>query len=80
MRLSGWKKTIAGDKVRLLMPHATSVNVNSNKTLTQAFRSVKAAATDTELQVIRSDTAVRTARAELWRYLPTNRFPNPNRS
>lgn len=37
-------------------------------------------ATDTDLQVIRSDTAVRTARAELWRYLPTNRFPNPNRS
>jgi cobalt-zinc-cadmium efflux system outer membrane protein len=36
-------------------------------------------ATDTDLQVIRSDTAVRTARAELWRYLPTNRFPNPNR-
>lgn len=36
-------------------------------------------ATDTELQVIRSDTAVRTARAELWRYLPANRFPNPNR-
>jgi outer membrane protein TolC len=37
-------------------------------------------ATDTDLQVIRSDTAVRTARAELWRYLPTNRFPNLNRS
>ncbi len=37
-------------------------------------------ATDTDLQVIRSDTAVRTARAELWRYLPTNRFPNPNRT
>jgi cobalt-zinc-cadmium efflux system outer membrane protein len=35
-------------------------------------------ATDTELQVIRSDTAVRTARAELWRYLPTDRFLNPN--
>lgn len=37
-------------------------------------------ATNTDLQVIRSDTAVRTARAELWRHLPTNRFPNPNRS
>jgi cobalt-zinc-cadmium efflux system outer membrane protein len=37
-------------------------------------------ATDTELQVIRSDTAVRTARAELWRYLPADRFPNPNRT
>ena len=37
-------------------------------------------ATDTDLQVIRSDTAVRTARAELWRYLPADRFPNPNRS
>lgn len=35
--------------------------------------------TDSELQVIRSETAVRTARAELWRYLPTGRFPNPNR-
>jgi len=35
--------------------------------------------TDTELQVIRSDTAVRTARAELWRYLPADRFSNPNR-
>lgn len=36
-------------------------------------------ATDTELQVIRSDTAVRTARAELWRHLPADRFPNSNR-
>jgi outer membrane protein TolC len=32
-------------------------------------------ATDTELQIIRADTAVRTARAELWRYVPTNQFP-----
>ena len=31
-------------------------------------------ATDTELQVIRSDTAVRTARAELWRHLPAGQF------
>jgi len=38
-----------------------------------------AMATDTELQVIRADTAVRTARAELWRHLPTGRFPHPNR-
>jgi cobalt-zinc-cadmium efflux system outer membrane protein len=37
-------------------------------------------ATDTQLQVIRSDTAVRTARAELWRHLPAARFPHPNRS
>lgn len=35
-------------------------------------------ATDTELQVIRADTAVRTARAELWRYVPTTRFPLTN--
>ena len=31
-------------------------------------------ATDTELQVIRADTAVRTARAELWRYVPAEQF------
>jgi len=31
-------------------------------------------ATDTELQVIRADTAVRTARAELWRYVPASHF------
>lgn len=31
-------------------------------------------ATDTELQIIRADTAVRTARAELWRHLPAVRF------
>ena len=30
--------------------------------------------TDTELQVIRADTAVRTARAELWRYVPADKF------
>lgn len=36
-------------------------------------------ATDTELQVIQADLAARTARSELWRYLPANRFPNPNR-
>lgn len=36
-------------------------------------------ATETELQVIQADLAVRTARAELWRYLPADRFPNPNR-
>jgi cobalt-zinc-cadmium efflux system outer membrane protein len=35
-------------------------------------------ATDTELQVIRADTAVRTARAELWRHVPAHRFPTPN--
>jgi outer membrane protein, heavy metal efflux system len=32
--------------------------------------------TDTELQVIRADTAVRTARAELWRYMPASQFQN----
>jgi cobalt-zinc-cadmium efflux system outer membrane protein len=37
-------------------------------------------ATDTELQVIRADTAVRTARAELWRHMPAQRFPNPNQT
>lgn len=31
-------------------------------------------ATDTELQIIRADTAVRTARAELWRYVPADQF------
>lgn len=36
-------------------------------------------ATDTELQVIQADLAARTARSELWRYLPAQRFPNPNR-
>ena len=35
-------------------------------------------ATDTELQVIQADTAARTARAELWRYLPAERFANLN--
>jgi outer membrane protein, heavy metal efflux system len=32
--------------------------------------------TDAELQVIRADTAVRTARAELWRYMPATQFQN----
>jgi hypothetical protein len=32
--------------------------------------------TDTEIQVIRADTAVRTARAELWRYMPASQFQN----
>ena len=36
-------------------------------------------ATDAELQVIRADTAVRTARAELWRYVPAAEFSNLNR-
>jgi hypothetical protein len=31
-------------------------------------------ATDTESQIIRADTAVLSARAELWRYLPADRF------
>ena len=35
-------------------------------------------ATDTELQVIRADTAVRVARAELWRYMPVSQFPHLN--
>jgi cobalt-zinc-cadmium efflux system outer membrane protein len=34
-------------------------------------------ATDTELQVIQADLSARTARAELWRYLPTDRLPTP---
>jgi outer membrane protein TolC len=36
--------------------------------------------TETELQVIQADLSARTARAELWRYLPTERFPLPARS
>lgn len=35
-------------------------------------------ATEAELQVIRADTAVRTARAELWRYAPAQQFLSPN--
>ena len=35
-------------------------------------------ATDTELQIIRADTAVRTARAELWRYAPVSHFFHRN--
>jgi len=35
-------------------------------------------ATDTELQVIRADTAVSTARAQLWRYVSTSDFPSAN--
>ena len=35
--------------------------------------------TETELQVIQADLSARTARAELWRYLPTDRFPTPTR-
>jgi len=35
-------------------------------------------ATDTELQIIRADTAVRTARAELWRFVPVQHFAPPN--
>jgi hypothetical protein len=31
-------------------------------------------ATDTELQIIRAETAVRVARAELWRYVPAGQF------
>ena len=30
--------------------------------------------TETELQVIQADTAARTARAELWRYMPASHF------
>jgi hypothetical protein len=30
--------------------------------------------TDTELQIIRADTAVRTARADLWRFAPASEF------
>ncbi|WP_414663728.1 TolC family protein [Horticoccus sp. 23ND18S-11] len=36
-------------------------------------------ATETEFQIIQADLAVRTARAELWRYLPAERFLNSNR-
>jgi len=35
-------------------------------------------ATDTEKQVIQAELAVQVARAELWRYLPTEQFLNPN--
>lgn len=36
-------------------------------------------ATETEFQIIQADLAVRTARAELWRYLPAERFLTSNR-
>jgi outer membrane protein, heavy metal efflux system len=34
--------------------------------------------TDTELQIIQAETAVRSARAELWRYLPTAQLTSTN--
>ena len=35
-------------------------------------------ATETELQVLQAELAVRLARAELWRYLPADRFSPPS--
>ena len=56
---------------------AAAGNAMGESTLLQTVEILEKS-TDTEIQVIRADTAVRTARAELWRYLPAIHFQEPN--
>ena len=55
------------------MVRAAGVGGSGESTVLQIVELLEKA-TDTELQIIRADTAVRTARAELWRYLPADQF------
>ncbi len=55
------------------MVRAAGASASDESTVFQTVELLEKA-TDTELQVIRADTAVRTARAELWRYLPATQF------
>jgi len=55
------------------MVRAAGVGGSGESTVLQTVELLEKA-TDTELQIIRADTAVLTARAELWRYLPADRF------
>ncbi len=51
--------------------------MNQNSTVFETVELLEKA-TDTELQVIRADTAVSTARAQLWRYVSATDFPSAN--
>ncbi len=55
-----------------------SAGVGGTNQTSTVFESVELLekATDTELQVIRADIAVNTARAELWRYISATDFPS----
>ena len=55
------------------MVRAAGAGASGESTVFQTVELLEKTA-DTELQVIRADTAVRTARAELWRYLPATQF------
>lgn len=55
------------------MVRAAGASASGESTVFQTVELLEKA-TDTELQVIRADIAVRTARAELWRYLPATQF------
>ena len=56
-----------------VMVRAAGAGASGESTVFQTVELLEKTA-DTELQVIRADTAVRTARAELWRYLPATQF------
>lgn len=55
------------------MVRAASVGAAGESTVLQTVEILEKI-TDAELQVIRADTAVRTARAELWRHVPATQF------
>jgi cobalt-zinc-cadmium efflux system outer membrane protein len=58
------------------MVRAAGVANSGESTVLQTVELLEKA-TNTELQIIRAETAVRAARAELWRYLPVARFSEP---
>lgn len=82
-RLADTSRRLSGETLSRLdaeydaMIRAAGVASSSDSTVFQTVELLEKA-TETELQVIQADLAVRTARAELWRYLPADQFPNPN--
>ncbi len=79
-RLADTARRISAETLRRLdaeydaMIRAAGAGTPAESTVLQTVELLEKA-TDTESQIIRADTAVLNARAELWRYLPTDRFP-----
>ena len=84
-RLADMARRLSRDTVRRLhaeheaMARSASVGESGSGSTTLETVELLEKITDSELQVLRAETALRTARAELWRYLPTTALTKPLR-
>jgi outer membrane protein TolC len=78
-RLSGETRARLDAEYDSLVRSAGVASSGADSSILQLVELLEKSA-DTELRIVRADTAVQTARAELWRYLPAGDFSTPLQS